>query len=930
MRFLGVFSTGLALVLFFFMGPMSAHGASVSYGLNFPFLTQITEIPQTAGSTDLVFQVVTGTFASLYSTGRVTVDLTPGNSGTQAVNTVSRNILTPPAGSEPDPHGNSAEVDITQGVTTTVSIPKAQLSGSGTYTFLFCTYARTPIGWASFQCGYLGPYSGGGSSSSNINGVCGSTQNSCDKGTLTNPTSDGATALWSCLGTGTMSPAYCSLAIASAACGATHYTCNPGTASDTWSNGSTWYWKCGSANCSETMPVGKVIVTTNLDDIGWTLSHYPPIYSSPGVIAGYNNTSDGAGGDGNGNGIWLGPLGQWRIMFWATLMGSKDPYKNPFGIIALVPPPATSPQNITSAGQTIEFAQNFSYLYMKSVTIDDEEGGARIDLGDSATQHTITSVAEEYGIANSNMRQISYIFSYADHSEDRFYNAMKGDPDVALEWSMDGLSDFVWSYSLNNGYASNGSGISYGPSSTDNGVGKIACDGGGFAFKSAYWRPDTYNLVSCSTSVSGVAPGKVTRTVSYVVTFNAGVRFGKKTVVGTVREPGVSYYTRFFGNHTFLPPPRTLIVVKNGTGSGIFTMATDLDFDYSGTLCLPGNFNCFNGYDYSYRVLSSIGINCGNSPCLGMETVYSGRRLITAVPDASSTVVWTGCDWLQNNGKTCAIGLWASSFGNKTVTATFTSTLLPPSVDLLIAVPNPVLYDSASALAWVASGGATACYITGGIYTSAVVGEWYGTYVGGPIGSVSTGNLVADTSYTVNCRNDGWVWATNPKAVTVTVTNPSTLKICPNPCNFSGTSFNGRTLTGVPVTPLYACYGTGDCSAPDTNVSATWSALNSPNNAIKFRGVAGTSTVSSSVNIDSDYFGLFSAKEEIRLSYPSASDATMNIVVSCQEKACSELSAQTNAYCRGEYRDLVEDRCNHTVNCEGAKNCNYTFKETSP
>jgi hypothetical protein len=149
-----------------------------------------------------------------------------------------------------------------------------------------------------------------------------------------------------------------------------------------------------------------------------------------------------------------------------------------------------------------------------------------------------------------------------------------------------------------------------------------------------------------------------------------------------------------------------------------------------------------------------------------------------------------------------------------------TAACLVPSVDTLTATPNPISYNTPSTLTWSASGGVTACYITGGIYTS---GVWYGTYVGGPNGFRSTGNLIADTTYMMNCHN-GTTWAANPKSVTVTVTNPATLKICPNPCTVSGTSFNGRTIIGVPTTPLYACYGTGDCSAPDTNVSATWSA----------------------------------------------------------------------------------------------------------
>jgi hypothetical protein len=182
----------------------------------------------------------------------------------------------------------------------------------------------------------------------------------------------------------------------------------------------------------------------------------------------------------------------------------------------------------------------------------------------------------------------------------------------------------------------------------------------------------------------------------------------------------------------------------------------------------------------------------------------------------------------------------------------------------------------------------------------------------------------------MNCHN-GTTWAANPKSVTVTVTNPATLKICPNPCTVSGTSFNGRTIIGVPTTPLYACYGTGDCSAPDTNVSATWSAVNSPNNAIKFRGVAGTSTVSSLVNVDRDYLGSATASEDIKLSYPSATDATTTISVSCNPLRCVDITAQTNAYCPNDPKQQFDDSCGgQTQPCTGTKSCNYDWTEGSP
>lgn len=165
---------------------------------------------------------------------------------------------------------------------------------------------------------------------------------------------------------------------------------------------------------------------------------------------------------------------------------------------------------------------------------------------------------------------------------------------------------------------------------------------------------------------------------------------------------------------------------------------------------------------------------------------YNSYTLNAIVP--GQTYNW----WVHSKASN---GAYSNSIGG-TVNCSVTAI---PSVDTLTAVPNPVAYnpngtpDTSSTLTWSASGGVTACYITGGIYTSTVPAEWYGTYVGGATGSVSTGNLIADTTYTMNCHN-GTTWATNPKTVTVTVPPPPT-----NPthtCSADGTS---ATISWTPA-----------------------------------------------------------------------------------------------------------------------------------
>jgi hypothetical protein len=275
----------------------------------------------------------------------------------------------------------------------------------------------------------------------------------------------------------------------------------------------------------------------------------------------------------------------------------------------------------------------------------------------------------------------------------------------------------------------------------------------------------TVTNVTPPVSISGsMAPG-ATRNISTSYTFLTAGTYSVRACadtnilgVGTVTESNEVNNCSAWTNIPVGIVSKTLSVTKTGTGTGSFTM-TD------GSVTIP-----------------STGINCTGMPCTGTELVLSGgTRVITAYP-SFSTVTWTGCNTVVGNVCTLIITT------DRAVTATFTAVL--PSVDTLTAVPNPVSYDTPSTLSWTASGGVVACYITGGIYTST---DWYGTYVGGASGFVSTGNLIADTPYTVNCHN-GAVWALNGKTATVTLPPPPTNQVFT--CAPSGTS---ATISWTPA-----------------------------------------------------------------------------------------------------------------------------------
>ncbi len=274
-------------------------------------------------------------------------------------------------------------------------------------------------------------------------------------------------------------------------------------------------------------------------------------------------------------------------------------------------------------------------------------------------------------------------------------------------------------------------------------------------------------------SISGSMASGATRNISTSYTFPTAGTYSVRACadlnaagVGTITESNEANNCSAWTNIPVGIVSKTLSVTKNGTGFGSFTMTDGV------------------------TAVSSVGINCTGMPCTGTETVLSGgTRVITAHP-SFSTVTWTGCTSVAGN--VCTVN---NIIADTAVTATFT--LVVPSVDALTATPNPVSYNTPSTLSWTASGGVVACYITGGIYTSV---DWYGTYVGGASGFVSTGNLIANTPYTVNCHN-GAVWALNGKSVTVTLPPPPTSPTFT--CGLGGTVANIAWTPAVGYNTFY-------------------------------------------------------------------------------------------------------------------------------
>lgn len=160
----------------------------------------------------------------------------------------------------------------------------------------------------------------------------------------------------------------------------------------------------------------------------------------------------------------------------------------------------------------------------------------------------------------------------------------------------------------------------------------------------------------------------------------------------------------------------------------------------------------------------------------------------------------------------------------------------------------------------------------------------------------------------------------------------STLKICPNPCNFNVPPFQKpSTFSSVPTT-LYACYGPGgDCSTGSL-VSGTWTEANPPTDAISLStvpAVPATSTI-----VSKTYVGTTSADEDITLSYKPLAKPLQSVTatahVSCVPLSCLSFTTQTDTYCPRDPEQLFNNSCSGTVSCPGTKVCNYDWTEGTP
>lgn len=201
-----------------------------------------------------------------------------------------------------------------------------------------------------------------------------------------------------------------------------------------------------------------------------------------------------------------------------------------------------------------------------------------------------------------------------------------------------------------------------------------------------------------------------------------------------------------------------------------------------------------------------------------------------------------------------------------------------------------------------------------------------------------TGNAVSGTAtvpandaslYQLSCVGPG-----GTTVASVSVTLRTALKICPISCTGGGIPYDTLpNFSTMPVT-LHACYGTGTCTVGDNPVVGTWTANDTPDNAVSLSAASGQST-----DVSATYSGSGSANEDITLSCPSCpgspSPVTARARIACVAPVLT-CDAERSAICPGSFvpsNTVKTDACGHTLDCsglEGTRYCDMNWKEVTP
>lgn len=179
-----------------------------------------------------------------------------------------------------------------------------------------------------------------------------------------------------------------------------------------------------------------------------------------------------------------------------------------------------------------------------------------------------------------------------------------------------------------------------------------------------------------------------------------------------------------------------------------------------------------------------------------------------------------------------------------------------------------------------------------------------------------------DTCTSNTCWNGcDYIFGTKDCSVT------STLKICEDTCT-SGIRRDGSGFSVLlgSTKSLSACFGTGSCSGNDAEVTGTWTATNTPENAV---------SVSPATNVGQTVLSALAAgSENVNLTRNGKTVSTLaSVICIVTSDACDDTSAEAQQTCQGEtYTKSYTNNCTNTVDsksCPGVRTCGG-YKEVAP
>ena len=672
-------------------------------------------------------------------------------------------------------------------------------------------------------------------------------------------------------------------------CASSHYACLSGTSINNASNPTTWTWRCqgsgggSTASCTENKLFGTVNVTSNVG-ASWTITGPTTIndsgtsQSSPSQPVGiYTITWGGVSGYRVPASQSLTLIGGGTITFNGNYVATPD-------LTASVVMPNTA---------TIDVPITFSSTITNSGTGSTQ--GSTVE-GTMTTYSGTGGSPRKIAFDGTNMWTVNENNSVTKISPTGVMNTYP----LAGSWpsnfprsiAFDGTNMWTADFNANSVTKISPTGVSL---NTYTGTGAAPV---GIAFDGTnMWTVNTDGNSVTRISPTGVMNTYPTASFQTDIAFDGINMWTSSAFIDSVTKispTGVAtIYPGTGGNPSGIAFDGTNMWLSSGGNGATRISPTGVMTSYTGT----GGWQSFIAFDgINMWISKTSGVGVKKVLPTGVMTLYTGTGMWPMGIAFDGTNMWTANIFGDSVTKIGVGGGFFSLF--QVASAPNGGGMI---TDVMPQVPTSALAAGANTII-----SRNYTFTTPGTYSVRACADKY---------SATGTGTITESDETNNCSP----WTD------ITISG-DTLKICPNPCDFAGTSFNGMTFTSVPTT-LYACYGTGDCSAGDTNVNGTWSATNVPNDAINLSSNSGTS-----VGVSSNYSGLGTVTENITISYLSATPAIATASVSCVPFTCGSPSiiSQRASYCPS-VTNTFDDNCGGvTAACDGTKNCDFNWREIAP